>query len=220
MAVAEAAPSRARGNLRAYTAAVPEPRPASLRLPRGVLVVAGVAFLILTLAAFLAGTAGADTAVRNALLIAASSSIVSVMRIVNVAGDWKFLLPATLLLFAVFDHARRTWWVWIALMVAAPIAEGLMKIAVGRSRPEGLAYGFPSGHATAAAAYFGAWLYLAESLRPRRRTMVRLAAVVMMLAVGVARVVLRAHWPSDVLGGLALGLALASAAAVLAASRR
>jgi membrane-associated phospholipid phosphatase len=220
MVVAEAAPSRARGNLRAYTAAVPEPRPASLRLPRGVLVVAGVAFLILTLAAFLAGTAGADTAVRNALLIAASSSIVSVMRIVNVAGDWKFLLPATLLLFAVFDHARRTWWVWIALMVAAPIAEGLMKIAVGRSRPEGLAYGFPSGHATAAAAYFGVWLYLAESLRPRGRTMVRLVAVVMMLAVGVARVILRAHWPSDVLGGLALGLALASAAAVLAASRR
>jgi membrane-associated phospholipid phosphatase len=28
---------------------------------------------------------------------------------------------------------------------------------------------------------------------------------------------LRAHWPSDVLGGLALGLALASTAALLAA---
>jgi membrane-associated phospholipid phosphatase len=122
-------------------------------------------------------------------------------------------------LFAVFDHARRTWWVWIALMVAAPIAEGLMKIAVGRSRPEGLAYGFPSGHATAAAAYFGAWLYLAESLRPRVRVTVRILAIVLMLAVGVARVMLRAHWPSDVLGGLALGLALASAAAILAARR-
>jgi undecaprenyl-diphosphatase len=189
-----------------------------LRLPRGVLVVAGVAFVILTLAAFLVGTAGADTAIRNTLLIAASPTVIGVMRIVNVAGDWKFLLPATLLLFAVFDHARRTWWVWIALMVAAPIAEGLMKIGVGRSRPEGLAYGFPSGHATAAAAYFGAWLYLAESLRPGWRTTVRLVAVVMMLVVGVARVILRAHWPSDVLGGIALGLALASAAAVLAAS--
>jgi membrane-associated phospholipid phosphatase len=219
MAAAAAAPSRAHDNLHAYTAAVPEPRPASLRLPHSVLVVAGVSFAILTLAALLAGTAGADTVIRNTLLLAGSPSIVSVMRVVNAAGDWKFLLPATLLLFAVFDHARRTWWVWIALMVAAPIAEGLMKIAVGRSRPGGLAYGFPSGHATAAAAYFGAWLYLAESLRPGWRATVRLVAVVLMLAVGVARVILRAHWPSDVLGGLALGLALASAAAVLAARR-
>ena len=141
------------------------------------------------------------------------------MRVVNVAGYWWFLLPATLLLLGIFDRARRTWWVWIALMIAAPIAEGLMKIAVGRSRPETLSYGFPSGHATAAAAYFGAWIYLAQTLRPKGRATVRVLAIVMMLAVGVARVMLRAHWPSDVLGGLALGLALASAAAVIAGSR-
>ena len=190
----------------------------SLRLPHGVLVVAGVAFVILALAAVLVGTAGADTVLRNRLLLVASPAVVGVMRIVNVAGDWKFLFPATLILFAVFDRARRTWWVWIALMVAAPLAEGLLKIAVGRPRPEGPAYGFPSGHATAAAAYFGAWLYLAESLRPRVRTTVRVLAIAMMLAVGVARVMLRAHWPSDVLGGLALGLALVSAAAVIVPS--
>ena len=193
--------------------------PPSLRLPRGVLIDAGVAFVVLTAAAFLVGTAGVDTTIRDALLVAASPGVVRVMRVVNVAGYWWFLLPATLLLFAVFDRARRTWWVWIALMIAAPIAEGLMKIAVGRSRPETLSYGFPSGHATAAAAYFGAWIYLAGALRPKARTTVRVLAIVMMLAVGVARVMLRAHWPSDVLGGLALGLALASAAAVIAGSR-
>lgn len=194
-----------------------EPLTASLRFPRGMLLVAGVAFVILTAAALVVGTAGADTTVRRAMLLAASPTVIGVMRIVNIAGDWKFLLPATLLLFVIFDRARRTWWVWVTLMVAAPLAESLLKIAVGRPRPEGPAYGFPSGHATAAAAYFGAWLYLAETLHPRVRVLVRTLAVVMMLAVGVARIVLRAHWPSDVLGGLALGLALASLAAIVAA---
>jgi undecaprenyl-diphosphatase len=189
------------------------------RLPRGVLVVALTAFVILSLAALLVGTVGADTVIRERLLAFATPDIVSVMRVVNVAGDWKFLLPATLALLAVFDRARRTWWVWVALMVAAPIAESVMKITIGRPRPEGPAYGFPSGHATAAAAYFGALIYLAEGLRRGPRTAVRIFAVAMILLVGLARVILRAHWPSDVLGGLALGLALASAATVIASRR-
>jgi membrane-associated phospholipid phosphatase len=40
--------------------------------------------------------------------------------------------------------------------------------------------------------------------------------VVMIILVGMARVILRAHWPSDVLAGIALGLALAAAAGWLA----
>jgi undecaprenyl-diphosphatase len=122
-----------------------------------------------------------------------------------------------LLLFAIFDRARRTWWVWVTLMIAAPLAEGALKLVVGRPRPEGAAYGFPSGHATAAAAYAGALLYLSEALAPRPRRAVRLLAVMMIVLVGIARVMLRAHWPSDVIGGFALGLALASVAALIAA---
>ena len=38
----------------------------------------------------------------------------------------------------------------------------------------------------------------------------------MIVLVGMARVILRAHWPSDVLAGIALGLALAAAAGLLA----
>lgn len=191
----------------------------SARIPRGVLVVTFGAFLVLMLAVLLVGTETADTALRDRILAAASPNVVALMRVVNVAGDWRFLLPATLLLLGVFDRARRTWWVWIALMVAAPLAEGALKIVVGRPRPEGPAYGFPSGHATAAAAYFGALLYLSDTLPPTTRTAVRVVAVAMIVLVGVARVMLGAHWPSDVVGGLALGLALASGATVIASRR-
>jgi len=189
----------------------------ALRLPRGVLVVALTAFMMLSLAALFVDMVVLDMAIREMLLALASPTVMAVARVANVAGDWKFLLPATLLLLAAFDRARRAWWVWIALMVLAPLAEGLLKIAVARPRPEGPTYGFPSGHATAAAAYFGALLYLSEDLRAGPRRALRVLAVAMMGLVGMARVILRAHWPSDVVGGFALGLALASAAALVAA---
>jgi len=175
-------------------------------------------FIVVSLAAILIGTDSADRFIRGYVLSAASPGVIAVMRIVNAAGDWRFLLPATLLLLAVFDRARRTWWVWVALMIAAPLAEGALKAAIGRARPEDRSFGYPSGHATAAAAYFGALLYLSATLRPKPRTIVRIVAIVMIVLVGIARVMLRAHWPSDVLGGCALGLTLASAAAVWASS--
>ena len=186
---------------------------------RGALVVTVGAFVVLALAVLLVGTETVDKALRDQILVAASPNVIAVMRVINVLGDWRFLLPATLLLFAVFDRARRTWWVWVTLMVAAPLAEGALKIMVGRPRPEALSYGFPSGHATAAAAYFGALLYLSESLPRATRTVIRVMATAMLVLVGGARVMLRAHWPADVIGGFALGLALASVAAVLAARR-
>jgi undecaprenyl-diphosphatase len=94
----------------------------------------------------------------------------------------------------------------------------VVKTLIGRPRPAAASYGFPSGHATAAAAYFGALLYLAGALRPSAATLIRIGAVVMIALVAIARVVLGAHWPSDAIGGVALGLALASATAILSSS--
>jgi undecaprenyl-diphosphatase len=98
--------------------------------------------------------------------------------------------------------------------------ETVFKQLVGRPRPEGVALGFPSGHATAAAAFFGAVMLLAGALPPRACAGVRALAAVMIALVGLARVILRAHWPSDVLAGIALGLALAAAAGLLATRGR
>jgi membrane-associated phospholipid phosphatase len=183
--------------------------------PRAVLVVLAAFFVALAGAVALIGVLPADAAVRETLLAWATPAVIAVMRIVNYGGDWRLLLPATLLLLVVFRGARARWWIWLTLMITAPMMEGLLKIAVARARPEGPAYGFPSGHATAAAAFCGAVLYLSSSLPPASRRLVRALALVGVILVGLARVILRAHWPSDVLGGITLGLALATIAAIL-----
>jgi membrane-associated phospholipid phosphatase len=187
-----------------------------MRHPRRVLTVATVCFLALTVAILAVGAVPADVSVREALLAAATPAVIAVMRVVNRAGDWRVLLPGTLLLFVLFRRARERWWLWAGVMIAAPLLEWTFKQLVGRPRPEAVSLGFPSGHATAAAAFFGAVVFLAAAWPPAARRAIRILAVAMILLVGTARVMLRAHWPSDVLAGIALGLALAAAAGVLA----
>jgi undecaprenyl-diphosphatase len=184
--------------------------------PRSVLVVAGACFVALAASVMLLDAVPADAALRETILRMASPPMVDAMRVVNRAGDWRALAPGMAVLFVVFAQARRQWWLWSSLMVSAPLMEWMLKQLVGRPRPEDLSFGFPSGHSTAAAAFYGAVILLADALPPRACRVVRALAVVMILLVGLARVILRAHWPSDVLGGIALGLALAAGAGLIA----
>lgn len=185
--------------------------------PHGILLVSGACFVALAFTALLIGVLPADVAVREALLKIASDDVFDAMSVINYAGTWIVLVPGTLLFFVVFKEARARWWIWIALMlIAAVLPEGVFKWLVHRPRPEAPSLGFPSGHATAAAAFLGAVMYLAGSLPRLAGRVIRVLAPVCMVLVAVARVILRAHWPSDALGGIALGLALASAAALIA----
>jgi undecaprenyl-diphosphatase len=192
---------------------------ASSPAARTVLMVAGGAFLVLSLAVALIGALPGDAWTRQAVL-AWEPDLVRLMRVVNHGGTWPFLAPAALLLIYFSPSIRAGWWAWGIAFVLAPVIEGTAKFLVGRSRPEGLAYGFPSGHAAAAAVYFAAVWYAAGDLSPHLRRIVRTAAAVAIALVALARIVLRAHWPSDALGGIALGIACAAAAALISASTR
>ena len=186
------------------------------RSPLWGLLAGAAGFLVVTLAVVALPSVPGELAIRDWLLARATPPVVAVFRVINHAGHWRVLLPASLLLFLVVPQARRRWWIWGGMMLAAPICEGLLKNLIGRARPEEASMAFPSGHATAAAAFFGALFYLAATLPPLPRALVRVGAVVTIVLVAIARVVLRAHWPTDTLAGIALGLTLASIAAVLA----
>jgi membrane-associated phospholipid phosphatase len=181
-----------------------------------VMLVGAAVFLALALGVILLPAIPGDTAAREWLLGLATPPVIETLRVINHAGSGRLLVPATLLLLVAFPHARKRWWIWFGLMLAAPAIEGLSKTLITRHRPEDVSMGFPSGHATAAAAYFGAVFYLARPLAPRARALVRAGAVLMIVLVAMARVILRAHWPADAIAGIGLGLALASAAALLA----
>src|SRR2546425_4616109 len=91
---------------------------------RGVLIASAGCFLALALAVGFMSSLPGDTAVREALLAFASPPVLAAMRLINWAGSWQLLLPASLLLLVAFARARWRWYVWVGLMIAAPATEG------------------------------------------------------------------------------------------------
>lgn len=175
---------------------------------------AGV-FLALALFVYLQGPLPGERILYETVMAWASPGVTALFWWVNQLGNKWVLAPAALLLFWAAPAARRRWWLWAGVLLVAPVLEDLTKPLVGRFRPEGTAFGFPSGHVTAAAAFFLLVAYLGGKTahRPAVRVLLWSAAGSVIALVGLARVVLRAHWPTDALGGAALGLACVSLAA-------
>jgi undecaprenyl-diphosphatase len=101
----------------------------------------------------------------------------------------------------------------VAALAGADVLYQTAKPIIDRPRPpEALQlvgasnFSFPSGHATAATAAWGmvAILLVAGLPRPTRIALLTAAAVLVGL-IAFSRVYLGVHWPSDAVGGVALG---------------
>ena len=103
--------------------------------------IALAAFLGMGLAAFLVGILPGDLSVRHGLLIEDDTALRTLARWVNLAGTWRVLLPACLVIFALSRTARRRWWLWAGVFLGSGALEHAFKFLVDRPRPSGFALG-------------------------------------------------------------------------------
>lgn len=119
--------------------------------------------------------------------------------------------------------ALRRWRLGLAVALSLTITEVLVaafKSAVERPRPpadEALThaadFSFPSGHAAATTAVFGLLTWFAlRNLRGLVRTAALAAGAAVILGVGLSRVYLGVHYPTDVAAGWLVGAAIAACA--------
>ncbi|WP_066048894.1 phosphatase PAP2 family protein [Robertmurraya korlensis] len=138
--------------------------------------------------------------------------LTGIMRFFTFIGDTIPVIILSLislfLLYKVLNH-RAELILFIAVILGANILFLTLKMVFQRARPdlhrlaEASNYSFPSGHATMAFALYGVltfilWRHINTSFK---RTIHILISLVVILSIGVSRIYLGVHYPSDILAG-------------------
>jgi membrane-associated phospholipid phosphatase len=155
-----------------------------------------------------------DQCVQHAVLTLRSPVLTLAMQICTSVGTLPFVV-VTALSGALILRRRTGGWIAPAVLgsgvATSALIIALVKVAVGRPRPgpedrigtAALDYAFPSGHTGNGSAS----LFLVTALvcltlpRSVSRSLALLGAAVLSGGIGLTRVYLGYHWPSDVVGG-------------------
>jgi undecaprenyl-diphosphatase len=139
---------------------------------------------------------------------------------------WSALAATVLVIALLLTHHRAAAGLLAISGIAGVTVSETVKMAMGRPRPPGaeqfeqdLDKSFPSGHAMV-----GIYLYLATGLvlihlgRSQGRRWVEVVGRVLVIVgplIGLSRLVLGLHWPSDIIAGWAFGSAVLLSSALI-----
>ncbi|WP_185696055.1 phosphatase PAP2 family protein [Weissella viridescens] len=142
-----------------------------------------------------------------------SSATISFMTHLSAIGSPSFNTVLVVLIVAglfIFRYFREGVFIFITFFGGSAFAL-MIKLLVKRPRPSGklvvdTGYSFPSGHVftTAMIAFAFAFLIYRKTNSVLAHDITFVLAVIWVLAIGTARVFLRDHYPSDVLGSILL----------------
>ena len=130
------------------------------------------------------------------------------------AGIWQVLLGLVAVV-ALFVFERRAGWLMLIGSISS-LLDNIIKLIISRQRPPAdlvhilsptTGFSYPSGHAV-----FFTWMSfmvavsIAPKIRPSYRPILWILAAIVIVLTCLARVWAGDHWPSDVLGGVLLGI--------------
>ncbi len=155
---------------------------------------------------------GIDNTVREFVHGFAADWLTRVMQLFAFLGSTVFLASASILiiLFFLFRRRFRSALLLTAVMVGAIVLNYALKVSFSRPRPVPYfdtplptSFSFPSGHALFSVCFYGilAWLISSRAENKTLQIATWTAAVVMAFFIGMSRIYLGVHYPTDVVAG-------------------
>lgn len=158
-----------------------------------------------------------DDAVSTYIVSFRSDPLTSFFRFMTDMGDRFAYVVITVVLGAYFFFRNKNWKFiaqTVAVLLLATITNILLKSVINRARPahEHLVQvntlSFPSGHSMSAMAFYGFLTYLTivSKIPILLKGFLVIILVITILSIGVSRIYLGVHFPSDVAAGFLGGL--------------
>lgn len=148
-------------------------------------------------------------------------TLTGIMHFITWLGEPWFIIPVLILAGIIFWYKTKSWqslYILVSAVTGAGIFDLLFKSLVARARPGAIlrvldvpGYAFPSGHAALTVFYIMMGYLISRRVKAwQLKVAVWFAAVLMAMLIGISRVYLGVHWPTDVLGGWILALVWAT----------
>jgi len=179
----------------------------------GAVFVASAASVVIGALIFAHPLVAFDAVFEQVLSALRTDTVVRGAQIITMVGDWKALGTATAVysLVLLLRKSYRQLSFLFGSMATGAILLFVLKEFFARARPHGIefvaasGYSFPSGHVFMATIFFLGAIYVATQENQIRKFLWAIPAAALPL-VALTRVVLSAHWFSDIAAGLLFGL--------------
>ena len=174
------------------------------------------AFLVVTVSVVVGWTQPIDDAWRSLMADYEVPWLVAVAKGFHVVGGVVVASVTAVVIAVGFAVVKKWWafWAWVAMVGSAQVLSSVVKLGVDRARPiDALVHessaSYPSGHAMVSGAAIGIGLaVIAGMIWPNRYRPFLVVGSAYAVVMAWSRTYLRAHWFTDVVGGLLLGGAI------------
>lgn len=169
-----------------------------------------------------------DDPVRNTVISMRRDWLTPIMKVITYMGNWQTITVICLILL-IIKKTRITYGVPLSIgALFVSLANKGIKAIVMRPRPDAEMFlieqggwSFPSGHAITSMFFFGMliWLIRRNVTNHRTANVLTVLLAIPMILIGVSRVYLGVHYPTDVLAGWCLGVLVIAVMAEIIAKK-
>ena len=169
-----------------------------------------------------------DDPVRSAVISTRSAWLTPIMKVITYMGNWQTITMICLFLL-IIKKTRITYGVPLSIgALFVSLANKGIKAIVMRPRPDAEMFlieqggwSFPSGHAITSMFFFGMliWLIRRNITNHRTANVLTVLLAIPMILIGISRVYLGVHYPTDVLAGWCLGVLVIAVMAEIIAKK-